>query len=427
MHKMSRRLFLRQLTIIAVAWLGQHAGGCVENALPQAVYIWQRSWTEPLRASLAVHAKNFSALVMLNAEVAWRKQRPEAVRVSPDWAALRACGRPVGLALRIGNFGGPFDASEMRTIWLGDLAVELLAEARSGSVAVAELQLDFDCAESKLDGYRVWVEVIRRRIAPTPLTITALPAWLKQAAFKPLVLAADGFVLQVHSVEKPQRAGAPFVLCDPAAARQAVERAATFGVPFRVALPTYGYTVAFDREGRFIGLSAEGPAKNWPAGAQLHEVRADPVAMATLVAAWRAAPPPSFQGVIWYRLPVAGDRLNWRWPTLAAVMAGKAPRSFLRVEARHPQPGLVEVDLANAGDGDHAKAVQVAIRWQRARLVACDGLRGFEPNDSEAGVVKFTRTSCRLGPGQRQTIGWLRLDKETDVRSELEEHNEPER
>ena len=424
---MSRRFFVAQVAIAVAAWLDPHAGGCAEDALPQAAYIWQRAWTEPLRATLAEHATNFSALVVLNAEVAWRQQRPEVVRVALDWPALRACGRPVGLALRIGSFSGPFTADDARTAWLGDLAAGLLAGARAGSVPVAELQLDFDCAESKLDGYRVWVEAIRQRIAPTPLTITALPAWLKHAAFKPLVSASDGFVLQVHSLDKPQRASAPFALCDPAAARQAVERAATFGVPFRVALPTYGYTVAFNRDGRFTGLSAEGPAKNWPEGVQLHEVRADPAAMAALVAAWTAARPPTLRGVIWYRLPAAGDRLNWRWPTLAAVMAGRTPRHNLRVEARHPSPGLVEVDLANAGDGDYAEAVEVAVRWQHARLVACDGLRGFEPNDTENGVVKFSRASCRLGPGERQTVGWLRLDKEAAVRCELGEHHEPER
>ena len=359
--------------------------------------------------------------------MAWRQQRPELVRVSVDWPTLRASGRPVGLALRIATFSGPFTGDDARTAWLGDLATGLLAEARAHSTPVAELQLDFDCAESKLDGYRVWVEAIRRRIAPTPLTITALPAWLKSAAFKPLVSATDGFVLQVHSLRKPQRAADPFTLCDPAAARLAVERAASFGVPFRVALPTYGYTMAFGPDGRFIGLSAEGPAKDWPADVQLREIRADSAAMAALVAAWVAAHPPTLRGVIWYRLPVAGDRLNWRWPTLAAVMAGRTPRHELRVEARHPSPGLVELDLANAGDGDYSKAISVTVRWQHARLVACDGLHGFEPNDTGNGVVKFLRTFCRLGPGERLTVGWLRLDKEAAVRCEWEERDEPQR
>jgi hypothetical protein len=413
-----------RLAVLALVWAGPQLGGCVEVFWSQAAYVWQRSWTAPLRVAVAGHGTNFSALVVLSAEVAWRKQQPELVRVSPDWAALQACGRPVGLALRIGSFRGPFAADDRQTAFLAALAAELLAEARAASVAVAELQLDFDCAESKLDGYRVWVETIRRRIAPTPLTITALPSWLKQAAFKPLVSATDGFVLQVHSLEKPKRSDAPFVLCDPVAARQAVARAAGFGVPFRVALPTYGYVVGFDREGRFLGLSAEGPGRNWPDGAQLREVRADAPAIAALVAGWTAAPPASLRGIIWYRLPVAGDRLNWRWPTLAAVMAGKAPRSLLRVEKRCPQPGLVEVTLSNSGDDDYAQRAVVAVRWQRARLVACDGVGGFEPDETGAGVVKFARAVCRLGPGQRQTIGWLRLDREDEVRVELEENHE---
>lgn len=414
----------RCLTYVAVfvtAWLDPRFGDCVEKSLPQSAYVWQRSWTEPLRAMLAAHGTNFSALVVLNAEVVWRKQQPELVRVSPDWAALRAAGRPVGLALRVGSFRGPFAADDANTLFLVRLAEALLAEARAASVAVAELQLDFDCAESKIDGYRVWVEVVRQRIAPTPLTITALPSWLKQAAFKPLVSATNGFVLQVHSLEKPKHAGAPFVLCDPAAARQAVGRAAGFGVPFRVALPTYGYVVGFDREGRFLGLSAEGPGRNWPGGTQLREVRADPAAMASLVAEWTAAPPPSLRGIIWYRVPIAGDRLNWRWPTLAAVMTGKAPRSLPRVETRRPQLGLVEAVLSNLGDDDFAQRTAITVRWQRARLVACDGVGGFEPEETGAGTVKFARAFCRLGPGQRQTIGWVRLDREDDVRVELEE------
>ena len=411
-------------SLVVLAWFDPRAGNGAENSLPQAAYVWQRSWTEPLRAALAGHGASFSSLVVLNAEVAWSQQRPELVRVSPDWAALRACGRPVGLALRIGSFRGPFAADDPQTAFLAGLAAALLAEARAASVAVAELQLDFDCAESKLDGYRVWVEAIRRRVAPTPLTITALPSWLKQVAFKPLVSAADGFVMQVHSLEKPKHAGMPFVLCDPAAARQAVGRAASFGVPFRVALPTYGYVVGFDREGRFLGLSAEGSARNWPDGAQLREVRADPAAMAALVAEWTAAPPASLWGIIWYRLPIAGDRLNWRWPTLAAVMAGKSPRPLLQVETRRPRAGLVEVALSNAGDADYAERAAVALHWQRARLVACDGVGGFEPSETGAGAVKFTRAFYRLDPGQRQTIGWVRLDREADVRVELEENHE---
>lgn len=82
--------------------------------------------------------------------------------------------------------------------------------------------------------------------------ITALPAWLNQPAFKRLISAVDDYVLQVHSLERPNSPEAAFTICDPAAARRAVERAAQFAVPFRVALPTYGYAIAYDRQGHFI-------------------------------------------------------------------------------------------------------------------------------------------------------------------------------
>src|SRR5436309_3858040 len=275
--------------------------------LKQEVYIWQRTWNAAVRDSLAQHASSFSRLLALNAEVAWKEKRPQIIRVALDWAALRAAKRPIGVALRIGAYPGPFESHGEVTTLLAELASSLIAEGEANQLQAGELQIDFDCAESKLDGYRVWVEAIRRKIAPVPVTITVLPSWLNQASFKPLISATDGYVLQVHSFQRPMDADAPFTLCDPVAARRAVERAAQLGVPFRVALPTYGYVMAFDRNGRFVGLSAEGPSQSWPEGVQLREVRADPVALARLVRTWTTNRPVMLEGIIWYRVPVSED------------------------------------------------------------------------------------------------------------------------
>ena len=186
-------------------------------------------------------------------------------------------------------------------------------------------------------------------------------------------------------------------------------------------MPTYGYVVAFDREGRFVGLSAEGPLKSWPAGTQLKEVRADPEAMAKLVQEWTRNRPASCQGLIWYRLPIFGESLNWHWPTLSVVMSAKVPHPDVRAVARYPKPALVEIELINAGDADHFLPVQAAIRWRDARIVASDGLAGFE--SAGAGdqriVFKQGNEKLRLAPGERRTIGWVRFNKETEVQSEL--------
>ena len=79
----------------------------------------------------------------------------------------------------------------------------------------------------------------------------------------------------------------------------------------------YGYLIAFDAQGKFIGLSAEGPAAAWPEDVRTREVRAEPAAMVELVREWTARRPEAMLGVIWYRLPVEGERLNWPWRTLA--------------------------------------------------------------------------------------------------------------
>jgi hypothetical protein len=388
------------------------------GTLRHDAYVWQRSWNEQVIDAVSQRRTNFTALIVLQAEVIWHGGRPATVRVPLDFDALRASGCRVGLAMRIGAFGGPFVADDERGRFLAQLAQSLQAEARTNRLSVSELQIDFDCAASKLDGYRVWVEALRKAIEPTPLTITTLPSWLKQAAFKRLAAATDGYVLQVHSLERPKNADVSFSLCDPELAKQAVERAARLGVPFRVALPTYGYVLAFDPEGNFIGLSAEGPARNWPPVSILRDVRAQPEAMARLVRGWTRDRPDALGGVIWYRLPVAGDRLNWSWPTLASVMAGKNPAAKLRHELRNPQPGLAEIDLHNEGDGDYEGAVQLKARWSGARLIASDGSQGVETTDGGPDALGFETRKLRLPAGESRSIGWLRLDKEVEVRIE---------
>ncbi len=397
--------------------------GRAAGAMPNDAYIWQRVWIEAVSEAVMEHGGEFTELIVLQAEVTWRNRTPQVVRVQLAPSVLQNAGGRIGLALRIGSYAGPFEAKDAPARFLTELAASLVSEAVTNRLCVAELQIDFDCAESKLDGYAVWVEAIRRRVAPVPVTITALPAWLKQAACKRLITAADGYVLQVHSLERPTRFDAAFKLCDPAEARSAVERAAGFGKPFRVALPTYGYVIAFDQAGRFAGLSAEGPARIWAEGTQLREVRSEPAAMAQLVQSWQRDRPQALAGVIWYRLPISQDRLNWRWPTLSAVMSGTLPRSDLRAEARHPKPGLVEIDLVNAGATDSPAPSEVILRWTQGRVLAADGLQCFDSVEPGPNTMQFqSKTDTpRLEAGERRNIGWIRLTKETEVQIEISE------
>ena len=333
---------------------------------------------------------------------------PVVARSALDPALLQACGRPAGLALRVGAWPGPFDPAGAATAALCDLTQSLIRDARARGLAPSEFQIDFDAAQSKLDGYRLWLQALRRAAAPVPLTFTALPSWLAEPAFPSLAAAADGWVLQVHSLARPRSISDPFTLCDPAAARAAVERASRLGLRFRAALPTYGYSMAFDASGRFLGLSASGQPSGLPAGARLREVRADPEGVAGLVAGWTRQPPPGLLGLIWYRLPVADESLNWRWPALARVLDGQVPRPLLKASLIRPRPGLLEIELANQGEADFSGPVRLEAAFPGARAAACDGLAGFGSAPAP-GVLLLSHPSLRLPPGERLKAAWLRL------------------
>lgn len=392
------------------------------GVMPQDVYVWQRSWGEPVRNAVTETAPSWERFTVLAAEVSWAKGQPKVARMEPDWATLKKSGKSIGLALRIGSYGGLFQREDEVTRKLADLAASLVAQAEAHGVEAAEVQLDFDCAEAKLAGYRVWVEALRERVKPVPLTITGLPSWLDQREFKPLMQATDGFVLQVHALQRPTGIRDEAVkLCDPLKARAAVEMAAAAGVPFKVALPTYSYVTAFNKDGRFIGASAEGPARDWPSDVITRELAANPQELALLVNGWTHRRPAMLQGVIWYRLPVSTDRWNWDWPTLAQVMQGKPPKMQWRVVTRSPEPGLVEVLLANESTAKGKPQQTVRVQWQRGHLLASDSMEGSELLEPAALMAEFKpkQHTRAIAPGEARLLGWLRFDSSVEVQGEL--------
>ncbi len=391
--------------------------------LPQEAYVWQRAWGPEVRAALA-RTSDLAGFVVLAAEVDLSTDPPRVTRAAYDASALRSTGRPVGLAVRIGRFARR-DRAEAAgwTQRLARLARRLVTEARAQGLAVREFQLDYDCPESRLDDYPALVQAVQEAVAPVPVTITALPSWLRHRRdLGRLLQAADGWVLQVHSLEapRPDAPDADIALCDPEAARRAVEAAARFRKPFRVALPTYSYLIAFAPSGQLLGVSAEGPLPAWPSGVQVRIARSDPDAMAGLVRTWTADRPEELKGVIWYRLPVAGDRLNWPRPAFEAVRAGRAPRRELRGLPRASEPGLVEIDLANMGETEAGWPVRMELSWTQGDLLAVDGLAGYRVLRTGPRRLRLERSTTPwdrpLRPGERRTVGWLRFGEAVEVR-----------
>lgn len=386
--------------------------------MPQEIYVWQRVWNEQVEAALLTAREASAGFAVLAAQINVREREPKIVRANVSFAALKASGRPIALAIRVDPFAGPFRAHDRVAEAIVKLAREEVARARSHEIKIHELQIDFDCGDAKLDGYRTWLKEIRAAVKPLPVVPTVLPSWLKRREFATLARESGSFVLQVHSVSVPQKVGDTRKLTDPREAAAWVEQASRVGVPFRVSLPTYSYLVAFDAEGRPCGISAEGSLARWPREALRVRWEAQPEEMAELIAQWTRARPAMLRGVFWYRLPVASDNLNWSWKTLAVAMQGRAPKSDLRVTASASQPS--EIVATNNGEKDEPLPEWIEARWSGSKLIAADALQGYEMRPSpEADSVRFELSAAgrtlRLPPDVRRNVGWVRCEPPTHI------------
>lgn len=394
------------------------------SPLSHGAYVWQREWTDGLRQAIRRNRSPVAEWVVLAAEVEFRPNiAPRVARVVPDYASLRESERPIGFAIRIAPWSGPFDRDHPEAKFLVQFARDILNDARQRGVEPSQLQLDFDAATRQLDDYRRWLDALREAIAPTPLVFTALPTWLDSPAFARLVRSADGYVLQVHSWEAPRAPDQPFALCDPERAKRAIAKAARLDRPFWVALPTYGYRAWFDARNRLLGLSAEGPDLMASGNAKVREVRADPVAMAGLVRWLRTHRPKRSRGIIWYRLPLPEDRLSWNEQTWQAVMRGRAPMAKAEWDLKKSADGLIEVAIRATGDADSVLDRPIALHWRQARLIAADGLAGFTPERTAPASVRLqppNQPPPRLAPGQRLAIGWLRFDQPPEISAHVD-------
>ena len=398
--------------------------------IPNSVYVWQRNWNGAVAEALGKASQEMSCFGVLSMEVSFKQnQIDNIVSVPVNYEALKSTQKPVALAFRIGSFPGDFRKDSETTSFLGDIACSLIEEAIENSVEPAELHIDFDCAESKLDSYRELVRVLKEKVQnlsealdqnqPVPVIITALPCWLKHRQFKSLVQEADGFILQVHSLERPKNSDTKIVLCDAASSIKWVKKAARLGVPFRVALPTYGCIVGFDSKGQYLGITTEGPSRNWPQGTSLRMVSSDARAISELVRKWQKARPNNMLGIIWYRLPIETDQFNWNWDTLQMVMNGREPAGDVKVEIDYSQAGFAKILLVNTGQLDYLPNNNVRIRCEYTNIVAADGMNGFVFDGGNQSEINFKfnnqNSLIRIKPGESLLIGWLSFNESARI------------
>lgn len=344
-----RGRYLPRLLLIGLVLLA----ACRESPPPRLehdAYVWQRRWAEPVVAALRDSADLLRAWRVLAGEV---DAKGRFHRLAVDLAGLAASGRPaipvVRIAAPLAGLDGPGLIAEIAA---------LQQHWQAAGVPQRGLEIDHDCATRQLADYADWLASLRRALAAErPLSITLLPDWLGVPALDALLATVDESVLQLHAVANPRG-----VLFDPASARAwTAALARRTKRPFRVALPNYGSLVRRDEKGRITAIESEGPAaRAAPAGVEWF---AAPASVGGFLRQLEARPPAGLAGIVWFRLPVAGDRRAWTPATWRAVITHRETPVRLVGEIRPPATSpSSQLFLRNVGamDGVLPTALVVA-------------------------------------------------------------------
>jgi hypothetical protein len=386
-----------RLVVLLVVLAGcalQGAAPAPTVALPHDAYVWQRRWTPAVEEAVSQSAAHVRRWRVLGAEMSGGG---ELVAVQAD---RRALGRmPVVLVVRINDQIPRWDHERAVTE-----TVALVERWRDGGATLAGLEIDHDCGTARLGDYADFLARVRRAVSPDlELSITALPAWLASSRLDAVLAQVDETVLQVHAVVNPRQG-----LFDRAQAAAWVRRWGRVSpTPFRVALPTYGSRVTWDRAGRVTAVESEMPRyANLAPGREL-VVR--PLEVARFIDEVRRSSVPNLAGFAWFRVPTAGDRRAWTLATWHAVMAGHAIPPVMRAATtRGEVPGLFDVHIVNEGPIDDVVPRRVWVD-DDARCEAADGVAPYTAARGADGVITFSlQAPLLLAAGERRPVGWVR-------------------
>lgn len=368
--------------------------------LGQEVYVWQRVWTESVRLAVAERSPEFQGVTVQAGMAEWHRQAGWEIMSFEDPLAY-AAEHEVTLALRIGA-GAAVRGWKREDI---DQVLEVLAR---WAPLTGTFQLDYDCPSGKLADYTVLCEEVRRAFPQHRLEITCLPDWLERPSLARLVAGVDRYVMQVHGVAGFGGAG---TLCDPELARRTATRCAALGVPYLLALPTYRHGVRRSRGGRVVEVVSEGSAGTPGAPYELVSAREDE--MAGLVRDWEHQRPTLMEGLIWYRLPVEGESMNWSWASLRRVMRGESGAGEVALEVVSGEDGVSRLFLNNATDAHLEWPERVVLQWEGGFCIVADGGEDYRLGEvRRSGRAQWhwrAETVRPLLSGTRVELGWVRL------------------
>ncbi|MGL4837192.1 MAG: DUF3142 domain-containing protein [Shewanella sp.] len=297
------------------------------SPLTQEVYIWQRQWRPAHQLALEQSRESFQGLRVLALQA--HPHPKEGLRwfdVAVNHSWLQQDPRPKIAVIRIdGKLTHINDAKVLEHIR------QLVGRWQAEGTPLAGIEIDHDSPSSQLQVYHDFLRKLRSQLpAGLKLSITALPAWLTSPDFEPLMGQIDQLVLQIHSVSDP-RLG----LFDPVKGWQWVKQlSAKSTVPYFIALPTYGSALINTPSGTTV--ESETPLRLAShARDSAQELQADPVQLQQFVQQLGALTDEKLAGIIWFRLPLAGDKRIWPLRTLIAVAHQGALAADIQLTLSH--------------------------------------------------------------------------------------------
>ncbi len=247
----------------------------------------------------------------LDAEV-WREEFPEK-------GAGENSGNGGGGDARDGGNSRDNGGSREESFHSQKTFTERFAEILRGEQS-PEIQIDCDVPESRLRDYAEFLKRLRARVPDKGFSVTLLPCHLRhREELEELFPLISFYVLQLHALERPPDLPSEYRLFDSAAAEKALRQALDLGKTFRMALPCYAYRLHYsERTGRFLRLSAE----NRPPRGKGEIIRFAVPDWEELLRFRKRHPDIR---VVWFRLPMPGDRLCLELENLRRLDGGSPP------------------------------------------------------------------------------------------------------
>lgn len=401
------------LVFVAAYWLI----GCIfpqslSDFSRNAFYVWQQTSAVLVQEAIDRSLEQTSCYMIYAGDFLLQDEQLRLVRKRQDWDFLGRTLKPITLVFR---FEGSFpkilqnpDSSKI-VVPIMEGIQTVLMDAKVSHVHIQDIQLDYDCYTSKLADYCRFLHQLHASLKTHSLSITALPDWLRSPSFPSLVQETDYYVLQVHSLDQPSTIHDDVEIFDRSNLYRYFQLAARISTPYYLALPTYGYRMIFDGKGDFAGLTAEGSQPELRPGYQSRIIMADSTSIIEVLNHLKQSPPRHCLGIVWFRLPVDSDCLNWSWAALQAVMQGREPAVYFNVEQRQPSPGLIELWIHNQGEQNIPKFVRFDIELSSQSILAYDMFNGYKE-----GPVPNQLTGPAPFLGEPLLAAWYRIDSGTE-------------